>query len=256
MNLSLLGVRIDSKTKRQALEKLASFLDSNEQHMVFTPNPEMLVAAVDNEYYRDVLNRASLNICDGFGVQIFAKGRVERIPGIDFVYDICELAEHENKKVYIVGSKDQETIGKAAEELKKKFPKLNLAGFKKGPKIEIDYWNNKTALEYAQTENDDLVGEIIETAPDILLVGFGVIKQEQWIDENLPNMPSVKVAMGVGGSFDVIGGRLKRAPKFMRSLGFEWLWRLFLEPSRTKRIWTAVVIFPYRCLFKPKSKFD
>ena len=254
--MHLLGVRVDSPTKAEALHKVSTFLGVEGQHMIFTPNPEMLISAVDNEYFRDILNSSALNICDGRGVQIFAKGKVSRIPGVDFVYDICELAESEGKSVYLLGSGSDKVIESAALKLKKIYPELKIAGFNKGPKFEIEYWNNLTRIIYNQHENDEVMGDIIQTAPDIVLVGFGHIKQEQWIDESLPQLPSVRVAMGVGGSFDVIGGKLPRAPKFLRTIGLEWLWRLIIQPSRIKRIWTAVIIFPYRCIFKPKSKFE
>ena len=86
--------------------------------------------------------------------------------------------------------------------------------------------------------------KIREEAPDILLIALGHGKQEKWIAAHLPELPSVKVAMGVGGAFDFIAGRVLRAPRILRRLGLEWLWRLILQPSRLPRIWRAVIKFP------------
>lgn len=237
-----LGVRIDNLSKKEALVRATSFLSGTKSHTIFTPNPEMLVAAQSNAYLKDVLNKSDLNICDGTGLKFFSKVK-EKIPGIEFLYHICELAEKEGRSTYLLGSASANTIKLAKEELLEKFPNLIIAGINPGPKLEID-----KKLLYNTEENDLVIDDIIMTAPDILFVGFGHEKQELWIHEHLPNLPSVKIAMGVGGSFDIISGKLKRAPKMVSKFGFEWLWRLVLQPSRIKRIFTATIIFPYLCL--------
>lgn len=236
----ILGVRIDAVTRKKALEKVAEFLDSKKQHKIFTPNPEMLVDARKDNYFREVLNSGDLNICDGSGLVLASRGRLKKIAGVDFMLDICQLAREKNKSVYLLGSGDEEVVKRAAGELKKRFDNLKVCGFNKGPKIERleDY-----KIEYDETGNGDILYDIIMQAPDILFVGFGHGKQEKWIYENLAQMPSVKVAMGVGGSFDFLAGKATRAPKFMRWLGLEWLWRLILEPWRIGRIFKATIIF-------------
>ena len=97
----------------------------------------------------------------------------------------------------------------------------------------------------------DAIAEIRRTRPEILFVAFGHGKQEEWIVQHLRDMPFVRVAMGIGGSFDFIAGRANRAPRFLRNAGLEWLWRLFTQPWRLRRIADAVFVFPwlvFRCL--------
>ena len=90
--------------------------------------------------------------------------------------------------------------------------------------------------------------EINQNNSKILFVALGMPKQEKWIHQNLKSMPSVKLAMGVGGSFDFISGRIRRAPRLIRSLGLEWAYRLFYQPWRIKRIFKAVIVFPWLVL--------
>jgi N-acetylglucosaminyldiphosphoundecaprenol N-acetyl-beta-D-mannosaminyltransferase len=90
-----------------------------------------------------------------------------------------------------------------------------------------------------------MLADIITAAPAILIVAFGHIKQEEWIQQNLKDLPSVQVAIGVGGAFDMISGYLRRAPRLFRFFGLEWLWRFLIQPYRYKRIWKAIITFPY-----------
>jgi N-acetylglucosaminyldiphosphoundecaprenol N-acetyl-beta-D-mannosaminyltransferase len=118
--------------------------------------------------------------------------------------------------------------------MKRKHPELIVAGAESGGRLpEMD---------------QSVMARIRESLPDILFVAFGHGKQEKWIAAALPSLPAVRVAMGVGGAFDFIAGRVKRAPKLMRLAGLEWLWRLIREPWRIRRIWTAVVVFPWLVL--------
>lgn len=261
MPIKILGVRIDDFTKKKALEKVAEFLQSNKQHIIFTPNPEMLVDAQTDEEFRNILNSGSLNICDGFGIKVIAKGKVTRIPGIDFMLDICGLAKRQEKSVYLLGSGDQNVVEKVKENLSKKFPKLRIIGSNPGPKITMEpsnsagrQWNNGSMqIDVDREENDQISYDITTKTPDILFVAFGHIKQEKWIHQYLKELPSVKVAMGVGGSFDYIAEKVKRAPKWMQGLGLEWLYRLLKEPKRIKRIWKATGVFLY-LVIKNQSK--
>src|SRR3989338_5352072 len=95
-------------------------------------------------------------------------------------------------------------------------------------------WDNRVIIEH-----------INAVKPEILFVALGHGRQEKWIYENFEKLPSVKLAMGVGGAFDFFAGRIRRAPKLLRSVGLEWLWRLILEPRRYGRILNAVLVFPY-----------
>jgi len=200
--LYILGIKINKVTKSQALEKVSTFLESNKQYKIFTPNPEMLVDAHKDEYFREILNEGDLNLCDGFGLSVFT--RTKRITGVDFMLDICKLAQEKDKSVYFLGAGSKEVIEKLVKNIEQQFPNLKVVGFHPGNNITIEQYNNRTILSLNKEQNNDLIADIIMTQPDILFVAFGHGKQEKWIYENLKDMPSVKIAMGVGGAFDFI----------------------------------------------------
>lgn len=243
MSTRVLGIRIDTKNKKEALALSRDFLLGNKQRMIFTPNPETLVAAQQNAYFKQALNDADLNLCDGKGIQFFAKEPVHRITGADYVLDLCALAAQEKKKIYILGGANDDLLKQAVDRLKETYPELIVAGYSSKLSLVVDKVSGR--LHYDDTEHEEAVERIIMAAPDILFVAFGHEKQELWIYEQLPNLPSVKIAIGVGGSFDFIAGKTKRAPKILRNIGLEWFWRLLLEPKRIKRIFTALIVFPY-----------
>ena len=258
---------------------MGEFLGSNKSHKIFTPNPEMLVDAQKDDYFKEILNGGDLNICDGFGLSLVGsfRGRrtrklskpksdelqktnvnqitnsskdpshrsgsfrMTRIAGVDFMIDICALAEKENKTVYFLGGGNEKVISNLKFVIGNKFPSLKIAGAHIGYKLQVTSYK----LQYDEEENDNILHNIIMSAPDILFVAFGHGKQEKWIHENLKDLPSVKIAMGVGGSFDFISGKVKRAPKFLQKLGLEWLYRLAIQPSRFHRIFKATFVFIY-----------
>ena len=250
--MQLLGIKISEVTKEQALQKVMEFLRGGlpgealaktGQHKIFTPNPEFIVKAQKDEYFKKVLNSGDLNLCDGMGLQIFTG--VKRFPGVDFILEICRVAQERQKSIYLLGSGSDEAVKKTADELQKKFPNLKVVGYDKGPMIdELRIMNYELCA--------DCVMKINTVQPEILFVAFGMGKQEKWICENLSKMPSVKIAMGVGGSFDFISGKVKRAPLFLRRLGLEWMYRLVQQPQRFMRIFNATAKFTYLVL---KSKF-
>lgn len=237
----VLEVRIDEVNFDEAKRRAIVFLEENTAHTIFTPNPEILADAHADTYFREVLNSGSLNICDGMGIELVTHGKLKRIPGIDFILEICALAEQAGRGVYLLGSGNDEVLKMTKSRLLIKFPLLKIVGTDNGPKIKLQSYN----LMYDKEENDKLLDDIIEKSPDILLVAFGHGKQEKWIYENLKHLPSVRIAMGVGGAFDVLSGKIHRAPRLLRRFGLEWLWRLLVQPSRIGRILKATIFFPY-----------
>lgn len=249
----MLGVRINRHTTEEALARCRDFLRSNGQHMVFTPNPEMLVMAHRDDHFQFVLNESSLNLCDGKGIQLLVKGDMPRIPGSDFILDLCKLCESEGKSVYLLGSGDDAVLGKVRALLEKRYPNLQIVGWHPGHEMSMRRESGINKLVFDSDKNDKLVIDIVLKSPDVIFVAFGHGKQELWIQEHLTELPSVKIAMGVGGAFDFLAGKAKRAPKVIRSIGFEWLWRLIHQPKRFKRIVTAVIVFP---LLYARTKFQ
>ncbi len=237
--MGYLGVKISEPNIIEAKNKVLEFLNSDKQYKIFTPNPEMLVDARKDEYFKEVLNSGDLNLCDGFGLALVSG--CKRITGIDFMLEICEIAEKEGREVYLLGSGSDEIVKKTVENLQKQFPKLKIVGYDQGASYVLD--KNSQQLIYDQAENSKILYKINSFKPDILFIAFGHNKQEKWIYENLNKMPSVKIAMGVGGAFDYISGFVKRAPCWLRKIGLEWMYRLIKQPKRAERIFKATFKF-------------
>ncbi len=236
--VNILGVKISKVGRNKALQCVEEFLNDGRQHTIFTPNPEMIVLAQKDPVFKEALNQACLALPDGAGLvaasYLLRQPLAERVAGVDFTGDIVKLAAEKELSIYFLGGKPQ-TAAKAALNLKKIFPNLKIAGANEGGRVD----------ENGTGENDNKVLKTInEARPDILFVAFGHGKQEKWILNNLIDMPSVKLTMGVGGAFDFIAEEIKRAPQLLRTLNLEWLWRLALEPRRLKRIFNAVIVFP------------
>ncbi len=221
MKTEILGVKVDNLTMAEALQKVESFLKDGQQHYLVTPNPEFLVEAQKDEEFKEILNQADLAVPDGVGLILAARflGQPfkQRVSGTDLMEKICQKAAQKKWSVFLLGG--QEGVAeKAGENLKKKYPGLEIKGC-----------SSKACFDQ----------------PAILFVALGASKQEKWINENLKKMPSVKLAMGVGGAFDFMAGQVQRAPKFLRAIGLEWLWRFSCQPWRIRRIFKAVTKFPW-----------
>jgi len=177
----------------------------------------------------------------------------ERISGIDLIYKICEAEFAKNRKVYLLGA-NSGVAKKALRVLKKQYSNINVVGAEEGiwirnkkpKKIKsvLRAFRDKESRRYpSNNENNKLIQRINKASPDLLFVAFGAPKQEIWIYNNLKKLPTVKFAMGVGGSFDFISGRIARAPLVLQKCGLEWLWRLSVQPSRIRRIYNATIKF-------------
>jgi len=224
--MKILGVKISNLDEKQALKKVREFLESGRQHYIVTPNPEFLVKAQEDKDFKNILNRADLSIADGFGLVLASRlsGRsFKRMSGVDLMEKICQRSSRKGWPVFLLGGRG-ETAKKAAKNLRNKYPGLEIYSSEE----------ESPALDISQ--------------PAVLFVAFGAPRQEKWIVENLEKIPSVKLAMGVGGAFDFVSGRVMRSPEFLRNIGLEWLWRLFRQPWRAKRTFKAIVVFPYLVL--------
>lgn len=249
-----MDVQIDQITRaeaRAALEK---------PQIIFTPNPEILLEAQKNLAFQKALQKGTLLLPDGHGLLLvstllqvksklvrgllflpsllffliwkrpFKKVFPEIIHGSDFMQDLIEWSVKNKKSVFFLGAKEG-VAKKTADVFKKMFPSLKFAGASSA--------NGVAAFK-----------EVSEAKPDVLFVAYGAPKQELWISEYYEKIPSLFHVMGVGGSFDFWSGEVKRAPKILRKLGLEWVWRLFLEPwKRSRRIYHATIKFPLISLF-------
>ena len=233
----ILGVRVDNLNLREARAKVREFLSSGGQHKIFTPNPEMAVKAHKDKKFQSVLNRGQLNLCDGFGLCLFSG--TPRITGADFILDIGRIAAEQGKSVFLLGSGSNDIAARAAKKMGEIIPGLKIAGFSQGP----DFTEADLDTQADKIKHDEVVQKINESGAQVLFVAFGMGKQEKWIDEYLPKMPQIKIAKGVGGTFDFLAGVVPRAPRLMRQLGLEWLYRLFKQPKRFWRIFNATAVF-------------
>lgn len=235
----ILGIIIDDRAFDFFQKKFIDFLSANSQYKIFTPNPEICLKAVDDEEFRHVLNKADLNLPDGFGLKLGAMILGEkldnRVCGSDFTPKILEeLNTKEGIKIYVVLRDDSLSTEIDLKKLfKKNYPNIQM----RCGSIEIKNPDNC----------DNILNNINSFAPQIVFSALGSPHQEIWINKFLKLIPSVQVAMAVGGSFDFLTGKVKRAPQFMRDLGIEWFYRLYQEPKRLSRIKNATAKFLLAC---------
>lgn len=238
----ILSIYINTDTESVFLKGCGQWLSepTASLHRVVTVNPEFIMEARCNARFATVLNSASWALADGFGILcasllLFGHNRFARITGVHATLLLCGLAAPQGKSVYLVGARDG-IAARTASVLQKRFPALKIAGAEVG----VPLVGTRTSTEYT----DELVERINAAQPDIVLVAFGAPKQELWIADHLHRCPSVRIALGVGGTFDYLSGVVAYAPAWVRAIGFEWLCRLIKEPHRLNRIVTATVRFP------------
>lgn len=220
----ILGVRITKSSKRELLSRLAADLKQRRQSAIFTPNSQMLLAASKDRELRKLLNGSELNIPDGVGVRLAARlrgVRLKSMSGIDLAEELLSVAASEGYRIFFLGAK-RGVAEKAADNMRARHPTLHICG------------TNHGYFDKCGAENVDVLKKIRNAAPDILFVCFGFPAQEKWITDNLASLPSVKLALGLGGSLDVWSGNIRRAPLLIQKAGLEWLWRTVLEPKRAR----------------------
>ncbi len=223
---NVMGILFDNLTSSYAISKISKWIEKGEKgKIVVTPDSLAIIESRKNKAYKDVLlNKASMVLPDGWGVvwasKLLGQPLVERVSGIDILEKLCVIASDCGWRIFLLGGKKGVSEA-AAKRLKEKYKGINIVGCFHG---------------YFTKEETKKVLEMINSRkPHILFVGMGVPKQELWIAENVDSL-DVNVIMGVGGSFDVISGRLKRAPLWMQKAGLEWFFRMLQEPWRIKRV--------------------
>ena len=215
--IDVLGIGVDNLTMNEAVDRVEILIKSGGRGMIVTPNPEMIMAAQTDMELKELISKAALAPADGVGLmmagRILRKRFKERVPGIDLMMNIAELSRSKGYRLFLLGG--AEGVAEAAAKNMNANVVGTMHGFSKNDQMMIDAIN--------------------EAKPDILFIGMGSSRQEKWAAKHMKEL-NVRVIMGIGGSLDVISGKLKRAPKFMRRAGFEWLWRLISEPSRAGRM--------------------
>lgn len=238
--LNIFGVPLEGGTFSAVLSAYEA--SAERPFWIVTANPENLLDGYRDPAYAEVLCRASWRTIDGFGIQLVAtlRGyRTERLTGVDLAEGLLHEAHRRDWSVAFFGG--FERSGElAAEEWRRRLPGLRIRAWSGGV-VRLDGSEDGTAWEQREA--------LQASKPDVVFVALGGgMKQERWIARNLSSMTGVKIVIGIGGAFDMWSGRLRRAAGWLRRMGLEWAWRLWLEPQRIGRIWRAVVVFPFRAV--------
>lgn len=222
--IDILGVNINKVDMAKAVKTAEDFINSEGFHYVFTPNSEIVMAAYKDDNFKNILNTADMLTPDGIGLvyaaKILGNSLKERVAGFDLVMNLLESISKSGKRAYFFGGAPGVAV-EAKKKLEERFPSINICGTANG--------------FFDETREKEIINEINDLKPDLLLVCLGFPKQEKWIFEHR-DMLNCHLAMGVGGTLDVISGKAKRAPDIFIRLGLEWLYRLLKQPARIGRM--------------------
>ena len=220
----ILGVPFDAVTMDEAVLAVQKMVKNGGQHIVCTPNPEIVMEARNDKALMDVIIQSSLVVPDGVGVVWASRyseiPMTQRVAGYDLTQELFSAMADTDTTFYFFGGAPG-VASEAARKMKKKYPGLKILGIHNG--------------FFDDVEEKKVIAHIKSLSPTILLVGLGAPKQEKWIQKHLEET-GVTVAIGVGGSFDVMAGVVKRAPKVFQRLGLEWFYRLITQPTRWRRM--------------------
>ena len=222
--VDILGVNVDSLTMREAIDKVESFFEERKPVIVATANAEMLMRATHDEELKNILNAAELVVPDGAGT-VWAAHHLgyempERVAGYDLAQELMKRAPAKNRRVYFFGSAPG-VADKAKLKAEELYPGIQIVGTRNG--------------YFKETDEPQIIADIKVAQPDLLLAALGVPKQEKWLAKYKDEL-NVPVSIGVGGTFDVMAGVMKRAPKWMQKAKLEWLFRAILQPKRAGRL--------------------
>lgn len=244
----VLGVRVDRVGQRDALdmleEKIAHWRASEKTlpcQQVVTVNPEFVMMAQRNVEFRIAINEAALVLADGTGVvwatRFLGEPTLERVTGMDTLVELAKRCAEHGYRLYLLGAAEG-VAEAAAQRLQQLAPGLQIAGTYAGSP--------------APQEEEALIERVRKAQADVLCVAYGAPAQDLWIHRNLARLP-VALAMGVGGAYDFLSGRQHRAPRWMQRVGLEWLYRLYREPWRWRRM-LALPQFALQVLIKGRKK--
>lgn len=230
---------IYKKTAKEYYIQLSKYLDNNIRKFVITANPETITIAKENKTIHEaLLNKDNDVIPDGIAIVKAAKHynikMKERITGFDTAVKLLELCNQKNKTLYLFGTK-KEILEKVIVKIKMDYPRIRVVGYSDG---------------YVE-DKDQVFKQIVKLEPDLCLVALGIPKQEELISKYITKV-NKGIYVGVGGTFDVLSGTKKRAPKLFIKLNLEWLYRIVTEPNRLKRFYNNNIKFMFK-VYKDKK---
>ncbi len=222
--------KIYQKGYKSFMMLLEEKLKNDEKTFVITANPETLMIGTENEEFDRILkSKETIIVPDGIGVvkaaNMLEYPVKERVTGVEIVQGLLHIMNEKKKKIYFLGAKE-EVVNQLVEKVKKEYPNIIVAGFQNG------YVSDK----------DKAFDEMVESEPDVVLVALGIPTQELLIEKHYERFRK-GIFVGVGGSFDVLSGMKKRAPKIFIKLNLEWLYRIIKEPSRFTRFYKSNIKF-------------
>lgn len=221
---TILGIPVTLLDMPGTVAAIDEMIASGTPSMVVTANATSAVMAHDDAVFRDDVLGAKLITVDGAGIQwaLERKGmkNIAKVAGVELVEQLCNLSSDKGYRIFLLGG-EPGVAEIAAEKLRLKFPGCNIVGVRNG---------------YFPASDDDVVAqEVAEFKPNILLVGMGMPRQERFIMKT-KHITGAPVQIGVGGSFDVLSNKAKRAPEAWQKLRIEWLWRALIQPSKFKKL--------------------
>lgn len=267
----LWGVPFHTPRRSEVYDVFSKMLEEEGVHMVFTPNPEIMLTAEETPAYKKILSEAYWNLPDGHGLLwastfveesknakytiqiywIFLKTysflllhkkyltRIipETVTGSDTFFEIHHLFKEKKTRVFYFGGEGG-VEKQISEVMVKRYPGLLAVGSCGGYPFR------------SEEENDSILKQIEASRAEVVFVALNFPKQEMWIYQNQDRLSKagVRIAMGIGGTFDFAVGKIKRAPRWMQHMHIEWLWRLIKQPQRANRIILAVFYFPWKVL--------
>ena len=222
--VDILGVHVDSLTMKEAVKRIRTFIEERKPVLIATANAEMLMRTTYDHELKTILNDAALVVPDGAGT-VWAAHHLghlmpERVAGYDLAQELMHEAPQKGYRLFFFGAAPG-VAEKAKTKAEKLYPGIKIVGVRNG--------------FFSADDEPEILREIKEASPDILLAALGVPKQEKWLASHLSEL-AVPVSMGVGGTFDVMAGIMKRAPRWMQKAKLEWLFRGALQPKRAGRL--------------------
>ncbi|WP_010246027.1 WecB/TagA/CpsF family glycosyltransferase [Acetivibrio cellulolyticus] len=222
--VKILDIPVDNLTMEGAVERFKYLLGEPGIHTIYTPNAEIMMAAQREPDLKAILSEADMLLPDGAGVVLASKiirdNLKERVAGYDLTLNCFKLSSKMNISYFFFGGKPG-VAEEAAKKVQTENPDINIVGIRNG--------------YFSADEESNIIEQINASNPDVLLVALGAPRQEKWIYKNKHRL-NAKICIGVGGTFDVLAGRAKRAPVFFQKNGLEWLYRLYKEPWRFIRM--------------------